>query len=124
MKPMSILGIVLILGGIIGLFVSRVSWTETKPLIKAGPIEINHQEDHSVWIPTAAGVISRDRRLRSGDGQPPQPYFLVGTAGHRGTSPMLLVFFNFASASRSALMARAARRSALRKCLTMSWPRA
>ena len=58
MKPMSILGIVLIIGGIIGLFVSRVSWTETKPLIKAGPIEINHEEDHSVWIPTAAGVIA------------------------------------------------------------------
>ena len=58
MKPMSILGIVLIIGGIIGLFVSRVSWTETKPLVKMGPIEINHQEDHSVWIPTAAGVVS------------------------------------------------------------------
>lgn len=58
MKPMSILGIVLIIGGIIGLFVSRVSWTETKPVVKVGPIEINHEEDHSVWIPTAAGVIS------------------------------------------------------------------
>jgi hypothetical protein len=58
MKPMSILGMVLILVGIAGLFFSRVSWTETKPLIKAGPIEINHQEDHSVWIPTAAGIVS------------------------------------------------------------------
>ncbi len=58
MKPMTILGIVLILGGIFGLFFSRVSWTETKPLIKAGPIQIDHDEDHTVWIPTAAGVIS------------------------------------------------------------------
>lgn len=58
MKPMMLLGVVLILAGIAGLFVSRVSWTETKPLVKAGPIEINHEEDHSVWIPTAAGVIS------------------------------------------------------------------
>jgi hypothetical protein len=58
MKPMTILGIVLILAGIAGLFVSRVSWTETKPLVKAGPIEINHDVDHSVWIPTAAGVVS------------------------------------------------------------------
>ena len=41
-----------------GLFVSRISWTETKPVVKAGPIEINHEEDHSLWIPTAAGVIS------------------------------------------------------------------
>jgi hypothetical protein len=50
------LGVVLILAGIAGLFVSRVSWTETKPLVKAGPIQINHEEDHSVWIPTAAGI--------------------------------------------------------------------
>jgi hypothetical protein len=58
MKPMSILGVILIVAGLAGLFVSRVSWTETKPLVKMGPIEINHQEDHSVWIPTAAGVVS------------------------------------------------------------------
>jgi len=58
MKPMVILGIVLIVGGIAGLFISRVSWTETEPLVKAGPIQINHEENHSVWIPTAAGVIS------------------------------------------------------------------
>ena len=35
MKPMAILGIVLIIGGIAGLFVSRVSWTETKPVARA-----------------------------------------------------------------------------------------
>ena len=58
MKPMMLLGVVLILAGIAGLFVSRVSWTETKPLVKAGPIQINHEEDHSLWIPTAAGVVS------------------------------------------------------------------
>ncbi len=58
MKPMAILGIVLIIGGIAGLFISRISWTETKPLVKVGPVEINHEEDHSVWIPTAAGMIS------------------------------------------------------------------
>jgi hypothetical protein len=58
MKPMSILGVVLIIAGIAGLFFSRVTWTETKPLIKAGPIQINHDEDHTVWIPTAAGIVS------------------------------------------------------------------
>ena len=58
MKPMSILGVILIVAGLAGLFVSRISWTETKPLVKAGPIEINHEEDHSLWIPTAAGVVS------------------------------------------------------------------
>jgi len=58
MKPMVVLGIVLIVGGIAGLFISRVTWTETEPLVKAGPVQINHEENHSIWIPTAAGVIS------------------------------------------------------------------
>ncbi len=58
MKPIAILGLVLIVAGIAGLFLSRVSWTETKPVAKVGPIEINSQEDHTVWIPTAAGVMA------------------------------------------------------------------
>lgn len=58
MKPIATLGIVLIVLGIAGLFFSRVSWTETKPVAKIGPIEVNSKEDHTVWIPTAAGVIA------------------------------------------------------------------
>ena len=56
MKPIATLGIVLIVLGIAGLFFSRVSWTETKPVAKIGPIELNAQENHTVWIPTAAGI--------------------------------------------------------------------
>jgi len=58
MKPIATLGIVLIVLGIAGLFFSRVSWTETKPVAKLGPLEVNAQEDHSIWIPTAAGLAS------------------------------------------------------------------
>jgi hypothetical protein len=58
MKPIAILGLVLIVLGIGGLFVSHVSWTETTPIVKAGPLEINSQENHTVWIPTAAGVVA------------------------------------------------------------------
>lgn len=58
MKPIALLGVVLIVAGIAGLFISHVSWTETKPVAKLGPIEVNSQEDHTVWIPTAAGVIA------------------------------------------------------------------
>jgi hypothetical protein len=56
MKSLGILGIVLILAGIAGLFLGRVSWTETEPLVKAGPFQINTQEDHTIWLPTAAGI--------------------------------------------------------------------
>jgi hypothetical protein len=58
MKPIATLGLVLIVLGIAGLFFSRVSWTETKPVVKLGPLEVNSQEDHTVWIPTAAGVVA------------------------------------------------------------------
>lgn len=58
MKPMAMLGVVLIVLGLAGLFFSRVSWTETKPVVKVGPLEVNSQEDHTVWIPTAAGVVA------------------------------------------------------------------
>jgi hypothetical protein len=58
MKPLAMLGVVLIVLGLAGLFFSRVSWTETKPVAKIGPLEVNSQEDHTVWIPTAAGVVA------------------------------------------------------------------
>lgn len=58
MKPIAILGLALIVLGLAGLFFSHVSWTETKPVAKLGPLEINAQEDHTVWIPTAAGVVA------------------------------------------------------------------
>jgi len=58
MKPIAILGIVLIIVGVAGLFFSRIGWTETKPVVKIGPLQVNSQEDHTVWIPTAAGVVA------------------------------------------------------------------
>jgi hypothetical protein len=58
MKPIMILGVVLILAGVGGLIFRSVHWTETKNVVDAGPIQINSQEDHSLWIPTAAGVIA------------------------------------------------------------------
>ncbi|HYS45691.1 MAG TPA: hypothetical protein VEM35_04605 [Rhizomicrobium sp.] len=58
MKPIALLGVVLIVLGVAGLFLSHITWTETKPVLKAGPLQINSQEDHTVWIPTAAGVVS------------------------------------------------------------------
>jgi hypothetical protein len=58
MKPIAMLGLALIVLGIAGLFLSRITWTETKQVVKAGPLEINAQEDHSIGIPTAAGIAS------------------------------------------------------------------
>lgn len=56
MKPIVMLGVVLIVAGVAGLIFSRISWTEKDTLVKAGPLEVNTEETHSVWIPTAAAV--------------------------------------------------------------------
>jgi hypothetical protein len=58
MKPIAILGLVLIVVGLGGLFLSHITWTETKPVVKLGPLQVNSEEDHTVWIPTAAGVVA------------------------------------------------------------------
>ncbi len=51
------LGIVLVLLGAGGLFVGHFSFTETKPLLDAGPIHVTTQEEHHVSIPTIAGIV-------------------------------------------------------------------
>ena len=52
-----LVAIVAIIAGVVGLFFGHFSYSETKPIIKAGPLQINSQEDHTVWIPTVAGVV-------------------------------------------------------------------
>ena len=58
MKPVAILGLMLIVVGIDGLLVSHVSWTETKPVVDLGLFQIDSHQNHTVWIPTAAGVMA------------------------------------------------------------------
>ncbi len=50
------MGIVLIVAGIAGLVFSNISWTETEPLLMAGPLQVNTEERHTVWISTAAAI--------------------------------------------------------------------
>lgn len=57
MKNLGILGAVLIVLGVGALFFGHFSFTETKPVLKAGPLEINSQEEHHISIPTIAGVV-------------------------------------------------------------------
>ena len=56
MKPIMILGIVLLLAGIGGLIVPNISWTETETVAEIGPVEINADTKKNVWIPTAASI--------------------------------------------------------------------
>ncbi|MBS0469994.1 MAG: hypothetical protein JSR60_02895 [Proteobacteria bacterium] len=53
---MTLLGAVLVVLGIAALLFGHFSYSETKPVLDAGPIHVNAQEDHTVWIPTAGGI--------------------------------------------------------------------
>ena len=57
MKNLTMLGVLLIVIGVGALVFGNISFTETKPLIKAGPLEVNTQEEHRVSIPTIAGIV-------------------------------------------------------------------
>jgi Na+/proline symporter len=57
MGKTAILGVVLIVLGIGGLLFSHFSYTETKPLLKAGPLQVNSQEEHTISIPTIGSIV-------------------------------------------------------------------
>jgi len=58
MKPVALLGVVLIVAGVVGLIVANVSFTEQKTVLDAGPLKVTRQEEHTVPIPTIAGVVA------------------------------------------------------------------
>lgn len=64
MKSITVIGIILIVLGILGFTLQRVSFLQTKNVIDAGPIQVQTQERKSIPIPdlasgaaVAAGVI-------------------------------------------------------------------
>jgi hypothetical protein len=56
MKPIAMLGLVLIALGVVGLVVANVSFTERKTVLDAGPIKITQEQEKTVPIPTIAGI--------------------------------------------------------------------
>jgi UDP-N-acetylmuramyl pentapeptide phosphotransferase/UDP-N-acetylglucosamine-1-phosphate transferase len=55
--PMKLAGIILIVIGILALVYQGFSYTQTKQDAKIGPVEINHQETHSVPVPPIVGGV-------------------------------------------------------------------
>jgi hypothetical protein len=58
MRPLGILGLVLILLGIAGLIVGRFHYATEKKVVDVGPIEATAKEQHTVDIPDIAGVVA------------------------------------------------------------------
>ena len=58
MKPLAIVGIVLIALGIVGLAVDNISFTERKTVVDAGPLKITADQQKVIPIPTIAGIVA------------------------------------------------------------------
>jgi hypothetical protein len=56
MKPIAMLGLVLIALGVVGLVVANVSFTERRTVLDAGPIKITEDQQRTIPIPTIAGI--------------------------------------------------------------------
>jgi len=57
MRNIGLLGVVLVLVGVGVLLFGHFTYSETKPVADIGPVHINSQEEHSVSIPTIAGIV-------------------------------------------------------------------
>jgi len=58
MKPLAIVGVLLILAGIAGLIVGRFTYTTEENVLKVGPLVATAEKEHSVRIPDIAGIIA------------------------------------------------------------------
>ena len=51
MKAATIIGIILIIGGILGFIFKGISYTEKEKIVDVGPIEIESEEEETIPIP-------------------------------------------------------------------------
>ncbi len=58
MRPLAIVGVMLIVLGIAGLVVANISITEHKTVLDAGPFKVTTNEEKIIPIPTIAGVVA------------------------------------------------------------------
>lgn len=58
MKPLTMIGAILVALGILGFVLGNVSWTETESVAEIGDLQITNEEENSVAIPTMASAIA------------------------------------------------------------------
>jgi nitrate reductase gamma subunit len=58
MRPLFIFGVLLIAIGIAGLVIDNISFTEKRVVVDAGPIKVTADQQHTIPIPSIAGVIA------------------------------------------------------------------
>jgi len=56
MKPLSVIGVLLIVAGIAALAVGRFSYTTEEKVLEVGPLVATADQEHTVRIPDVAGL--------------------------------------------------------------------
>lgn len=58
MKPIAVLGVLLIALGVAGLLIANISFTEKTVVVDAGPLKITADQERTIPIPSIAGIIA------------------------------------------------------------------
>ena len=58
MKPLAVLGLVLIVLGLVGLALGHISFTTEKKVLDVGPVTASVNEEHHIAVPDVAGVVA------------------------------------------------------------------
>lgn len=58
MKPITIVGVVLILGGVIALVFGGITYTKQETVLDIGPIELEAKHKESIPIPQIAAILA------------------------------------------------------------------
>ena len=58
MKPLAIVGVLLILAGLAGLVVGRFSYTTEEKVLEVGPLVATAEKEHSIRVPDIAGIVA------------------------------------------------------------------
>ncbi|MFO1058525.1 MAG: hypothetical protein U1E53_16350 [Dongiaceae bacterium] len=58
MRPLAVIGVILILIGIVALAFQTISFTTKEQVAKVGPIEATTENQHNVALPPILGVVA------------------------------------------------------------------
>ena len=58
MRPILVLGAVLIVAGILALVIPYISFTETRRVVDIGPLKVDAKQERVIPIPAIAGIIA------------------------------------------------------------------
>jgi hypothetical protein len=57
MRGVTLIGVLLVAIGLAAVLLGHFSYSDTKPLLKAGPLQVNTTEQHDVDIPLIGGIV-------------------------------------------------------------------